>query len=80
MIVVVVPSDWSTNLSYLDLVGAVRVGSDISSIATDVTGVPGQGCIPTCLANLLFVVMNSDASLVDPKENSTFCNPAVGAE
>ena len=67
-------------MSNVGMVGGFRMGSDISSMAIDATGTPDYGCIPTCLANLLFIVMNSEASLVDPKENSTFCNPAVGAD
>ena len=56
------------------------MGSAISSMAIDAAAVPGQDWVPTNLANLLFVVINSAVSLVDPKENNTFCNPAVGAE
>ena len=56
------------------------MGSAISSMAIDAAAAPGQDWVPTNLANLLFVVINSAASLVDPKENKIFYSPAVGAE
>ena len=74
------PSSLVISSSKVGLVGGVRMGSAMSSMAIDATGAPGQDWVPTNLTNLLFVVINSAASLVDPKENSTFCNPAVGAE
>ena len=80
VVVSTVPSGLMVSCSNLGLMGGVRMGSAISSIAMDAAAAPGQDWVPTNLANLLFVVINSAASLVDPKENKTFCSPAVGAE